>query len=148
MLTLTSRRALLLGIPVLLLVGAIVTAGAMMRSAPDNLDLALDKPTATGLYRAAVAPQATPITVGSMHSWTVTLQTANGAPVKGAKIGINGGMPQHGHGLPTSPQVTKDLGDGRYLVEGMKFNMRGWWTLGLAIDGPKGPDTVSFNLVL
>jgi len=148
MLPLTSRRALLLGIPVLLLAGGVVTAGAMMRSVPDNLDLALDKPTAAGLYKAAIAPQVKPIAVGSMHAWTVTLQTANGAPVKAAKIGINGGMPQHGHGLPTAPQVTKDLGGGRYLIEGMKFNMRGWWTLDLAIDGPKGPDTVTFNLVL
>ena len=147
MLTLTSRRALLLGIPALVLAGG-VTAGAMMRSVPNDLDLALDKQAAGGLYRVAIAPQADPITVGSMHAWTVTIRTPAGAPVKDAKIGINGGMPQHGHGLPTAPQVTKDLGGGRYLVEGMKFNMRGWWTLDLAIDGPKGADTVSFNLVL
>jgi len=148
MLTLTSRRALLLGIPALVLAGGIVTAGAMMSSVPSDLDLALEKPTAAGLYKAAIAPQTNPITVGSMHAWTVTVLTPTGAPIKVAKIGINGGMPQHGHGLPTAPQVTKSLGGGRYLVEGMKFNMRGWWTLDLAIDGPKGPDTVTFNLVL
>jgi len=148
MLTLTSRRALLLGIPALVLAGGIVTAGAMMSSVPSDLDLALEKPTAAGLYKAAIAPQTNPITVGSMHAWTVTVLTPAGAPIKVAKIGINGGMPQHGHGLPTAPQVTKSLGGGRYLVEGMKFNMRGWWTLDLAIDGPKGPDTVTFNLVL
>jgi hypothetical protein len=144
----TSRRALLLGIPALGLAGGVVTAGAMMRSSPDGLDLALDKPTAAGLYKAAIAPEANPISVGSMHAWTVTVLTPTGAPVKVAKIGVDGGMPQHGHGLPTAPQVTKDLGNGRYLIEGMKFNMRGWWTLDLAIDGPKGTDTVSFNLVL
>jgi hypothetical protein len=148
MVTLTSRRALLFGLPALVLAGGVVTAGAMMYSVPDDLDLARDKPTARGLYKAAIAPEATPITVGSMHAWTVTVRNPSGAPVTAAKIGINGGMPQHGHGLPTAPQVTKDLGDGRYLIEGMKFNMRGWWTLDLAIDGPKGPDTVTFNLVL
>lgn len=148
MLTLTSRRALLLGIPALVLAGGVVAAGAMMRSVPDNLDLALDKPTAAGLYKAAIAPQANPIAVGSMHAWTVTVRTPAGAPVKVARIAVDGGMPQHGHGLPTSPQVTKSIGEGRYLIEGMKFNMRGWWTLELAIDGPKGPDTVTFNLVL
>ena len=148
MVPLTSRRALLFGVPALVLAGGVVTAGAMMRSVPGNLDLALDKPTAGGLYKAAIAPQATPITVGTMHAWTVTIRTQAGAPVQAAKIGIDGGMPQHGHGLPTAPQVTKSLGDGRYLIEGMKFNMRGWWTLDLAIDGPKGPDTVTFNLVL
>jgi hypothetical protein len=146
--SITSRRALLLGIPALLLTVGVVTAGAMMRSVPDGLDLALVKPTAAGLYKAAVEPQANPVTVGAMHAWTVSVRTPAGAPVKVARIGIKGGMPQHGHGLPTAPQVTKDLGGGRYLVEGMKFNMRGWWTLDLAIDGPKGSDTVTFNLVL
>jgi len=144
----TSRRALLLGIPALALAGGVVAAGAMLRAVPNDLDLALDKPTAAGLYKAAIAPQASPITVGAMHAWTVTVQTPAGAPVKAARIGVDGGMPQHGHGLPTAPQVTKDLGNGRYLIEGMKFNMRGWWTLDLVIDGPKGADTVTFNLVL
>jgi hypothetical protein len=148
MLTLTSRRTLLFGISALVLAGGVVTAGAMMRAVPDNLDLALEKPTAAGLYTAAIAPQATPVTVGPMHAWTVTILNPSGAPVTDAKIAINGGMPQHGHGLPTAPRVTKDLGGGRYLVEGVKFNMRGWWTLDLAIEGPKGADTVTFNLVL
>jgi hypothetical protein len=146
--TLTSRRAILLGIPTLALAAGVVTAGAMMRSVPDDLDLALEKPSAAGLYRATITPQATPVVIGSMHAWTVTVLSPSGAPVKDVRIGINGGMPQHGHGLPTAPQVTKSLGDGRYLIEGMKFNMRGWWTLDLAIDGPKGADTVTFNLVL
>lgn len=57
-------------------------------------------------------------------------------------------MPQHGHGLPTAPAVIEALGDGRFLIEGMKFNMPGWWVLDLVIDGPDGHDTVTFNLVL
>ncbi len=146
--SITLRRALLLGIPALLLTVGVVTAGAMMRSVPDGLDLALDKPTAAGLYKAAIAPQANPITVGAMHAWTVTVRTPAGVPVTVARIAVDGGMPQHGHGLPTAPQVTRSLGEGRYLIEGMKFNMRGWWTLDLAIEGPKGADTVTFNLVL
>ena len=30
----------------------------------------------------------------------------------------------------------------------MKFNMRGWWEIDLAIEGPEGPDAITFNLVL
>ena len=87
-------------------------------------------------------------TVGKMHSWTVTLQTTVGAPLTQADIAISGGMPQHGHGLPTAPQVTKNFGDGHYLIEGVKFNMRGWWTFEVTIDGVNGRDLVTFNLVL
>ena len=57
-------------------------------------------------------------------------------------------MPQHGHGLPTTPQVTKNLGNGRYLIEGVKFNMRGWWIFELGVDGEDGADVVTFNIVL
>ena len=78
----------------------------------------------------------------------VILRDSNGQSVEGAAIRIDGGMPQHGHGLPTKPQVTQELGDGRYLVEGMKFNMPGWWKLEVRIDGAAGSDTATFNLAL
>jgi hypothetical protein len=34
------------------------------------------------------------------------------------------------------------------MVDGMKFNMDGWWTLTVSIDGAAGADTATFNLVL
>ena len=83
-----------------------------------------------------------------MHAWTSLSTTADGRPVEAASIAIDGGMPQHGHGLPTAPAVTQALGDGRFLIEGMKFNMPGWWEIDLSIDGPAGADTITFNLVL
>lgn len=56
-------------------------------------------------------------------------------------------MPDHGHGLPTAPRVTRHLGGGRYLVEGMRFNMSGWWRLKFTVTVPV-PDTATFNIVL
>jgi hypothetical protein len=70
----------------------------------------------------------------------------SGQPVKDAAITIDGGMPQHGHGLPTRPRVTKNRGDGTYEVSGVRFNMGGWWELKLTITTPAGTDTVTFNL--
>jgi hypothetical protein len=68
--------------------------------------------------------------------------------VRQARIGVDGGMPQHGHGLPTKPRVTRELGDGRYLIEGMKFSMTGWWEIKLAVQGDRGADKVTFNTVV
>ncbi len=65
-----------------------------------------------------------------------------------AAIDISGGMPQHDHGLPTSPQVADYLGQGRYRIDGVKFTMAGWWQLHLAISAAAGSDTVVFNVVL
>ena len=40
------------------------------------------------------------------------------------------------------------LGDGTYLLEGVRFNMAGWWEVTLAIESGHQQDTVTFNLVL
>jgi hypothetical protein len=148
MTTLVSRRSILLSIPVSFALAGGAAAGLFSRSMPRDLDLSLAKLSNGGLYRAVLSPAPMPVTVGKMHSWTVTLQTTVGAPLTQADIAIGGGMPQHGHGLPTAPQVTKNFGDGRYLIEGVKFNMRGWWTFEVTIDGVNGRDLVTFNLVL
>lgn len=148
MTTYLSRRTLLFAVPAVLALAGVATAGFMMTAVPDGLDLSMAKLSDAGLYHAELLPDAMPITVGQMHSWTVALQTAAGAPVTEAEIAISGGMPQHGHGLPTAPQVTKSLGKGRYVIEGVKFNMSGWWTFKLDVKGAAGSDAVTFNLVL
>ena len=61
---------------------------------------------------------------------------------------VDGGMPQHGHGLPTQPRVTRTSADGLYEIEGLRFSMGGWWEVKLAIDSPAGKDNVTFNLSL
>lgn len=142
-----SRRAILFGIPALVIVAVAAGAVWMMR-VPADLDLSREKVTAAGHYIAAISPQQEPVSIGSLHAWTVTLTDREGRPVDGAHFTIDGGMPQHGHGLPTLPAVTRDMGEGRYLVEGVKFNMPGWWELKFAIEGSSGTDDVTFNLVL
>jgi hypothetical protein len=145
---LITRRRLLWSVPVVLLAVGGIAVAKMMQPPPADLDLSLAKPTDQGLYRASVEPGLSPITVGTMHGWVVQITTPDGNPVDHARIAVDGGMPQHGHGLPTEPEVSADLGEGRYQVEGMKFNMPGWWVVNLSVDGPDGADTVTFNLVL
>lgn len=101
----------------------------------------------TGLYTATVEP-AEPISVRKLHGWTLRVVDADGAAVTGARIAVEGGMPQHGHGLPTRPRVTGERGDGAYQVDGMRFNMGGWWVVTFDIYGPAGDDRVTFNLDL
>ena len=76
----------------------------------------------------------------------IVVEGQHGQPVTGAAIAVDGGMPQHGHGLPTRPRVTKNLGNGWYEISGVRFNMGGWWELKLTVTGPAGTDTVTFNL--
>jgi hypothetical protein len=68
-----------------------------------------------------------PIPINQYHNWIIGLSDTDGKPVYPAAFAIAGGMPEHGHGLPTQPQVTRHLGDGEYLLEGIKFTMDGEW---------------------
>ena len=128
------------------LAALIATTGCM--SPPKELDLALTRPSADNKYVVTLQPPAQPAAINQLHAWQVRLATSAGAPVTQARIQVDGGMPQHGHGLPTKPQVTRELPDGSYLIEGMKFSMTGWWEIKLAIDGPAGADRVTFNTVV
>lgn len=119
----------------------------MLTPPPADLDLSREKGSAAGIYRVAIEPELQPLEQGRLHSWIVTV-TANGAPVADATLSVDGGMPQHGHGLPTQPEATGHNGEGRYRIDGVRFNMGGWWVLRLGIDAAAGQDTVEFNIML
>lgn len=115
---------------------------------PGDLDLSLRHASAQGRYLVQLEPPAATPALNQIHAWQVRLSAPDGRPVRDARIAVDGGMPQHGHGLPTKPQVTRELPGGAYLIEGMKFSMTGWWEIKLAIDGPAGADRVTFNTVV
>lgn len=116
--------------------------------APRTLDYSHTRTSESGVYRATIATPGDSISTGKLQSWTLHLETADGAPVDVASVSVDGGMPQHGHGLPTKPQVTRALGNGNHLVEGMKFNMGGWWVVKFRVSSAAGTDSLVFNLKL
>jgi len=116
-------------------------------SAPSELDYATERMTDNGDFKVSYTSENS-IAINQMHTWTLHVETADGQPVENATITVDGGMPQHGHGLPTAPQVTEYLGDGDYLVEGMKFQMGGWWEVKFNITAGDLTDTITFNLTL
>lgn len=129
--------------------GVGLLAGCMIfGKAPKDLDYSRTRMSASGQFRATIAPQGDSIPKGRLHQWTLRLETAAGAPIDSADILVGGGMPQHGHGLPTKPRVTRALGNGYHLVEGMKFNMGGWWIVTFRVKAAAGEDSVVFNVQL
>ncbi len=89
-----------------------------------------------------------PLAIDKLHAWTLHLETADGKPVENATITVHGDMPGHGHGLPTKPIVSTHRGNGDYLVEGMKFQMTGWWFVEFDVIADGKQDTVRFDFVL
>jgi hypothetical protein len=130
-------------------VGATAAVSLSARAMPAAMDRSLDRLSDHGVFRVKVASTAQPIPMSQIHQWTTHLSGADGRPVSGAQIAVDGGMPDHGHGLPTAPRAAPAAGAGDYLISGMKFSMTGWWVLKLAISAPDDrKDTITFNLVL
>jgi hypothetical protein len=88
------------------------------------------------------------IAIGGFQTWIVELRDASGVPVTGADVAIAGGMPAHGHGLPTQPRVTDELGGGRYRIEGVKLNMVGAWVIEVFVQTPSASDRLRFDLAV
>lgn len=133
----------------LMFCAAVTLAGCVTDTAPPpGLDLSSTRASSHHTYTVHIAPVATPVAVNQIHAWQIDVTSESGEPIKNAHISVGGGMPQHGHGFPTQPRVTKELSDGRYLLEGMKFSMVGWWEIKLDIKSTLGQDQVTFNTVL
>jgi hypothetical protein len=123
-------------------------AHKMQKHTPSDLDTATTQMSANKMYTVTYESQLDPIVVNKLHTVKLKITTAEGAPVTGADIDIDGDMPAHGHGLPTEPEVTQELGEGYYLVEGMKFSMPGHWVISIEIEKGKEEDKATFNLNL
>ena len=100
-------------------------------------------------FKVSYTSKVEPIEINRLHAWLIHIEDKkNGENIEDAEIHVNGGMPEHNHGLPTQPQITKNLGDGYYLLEGMKFHMMGYWTITLTITDGEKSDDVTFELNL
>jgi hypothetical protein len=125
-----QRRLELMGLPV-----------------PQKLDLSRSQKGAYFQleYEAEAADGSIPLR--RMHAWKIRLRDSDGNPVRGAKLRLDGGMPQHAHGFSTLPSV-KELSPGSYRVSGLKFHMPGWWVLVFSVEAGKRSEEFRFNLML
>jgi hypothetical protein len=114
---------------------------------PADLDYSLSHASDNGLYAVTVTPGVDPVPVGRLHTWVVGVTAPDGTPVD-ADIAFDGGMPQHGHGLPTVPKAMGRDKEGRTVIGGVRFNMPGWWEVKVHVHGAAGEDTATFNLAL
>lgn len=100
-----------------------------------------------GLYQVEVL-QRPPPTAGEFQTWVIRVSTADGRPLSSAAIGISATMPEHGHGLPSRPQVAPGDQPGEYRLSGLQFGMPGWWALNLYISDGRRDDSVTLNVVV
>jgi len=112
----------------------------------EKLDFSTSRSSEWGMYKVSYTSVPVQIPLNTIHSWLINIATVDGNPVRGAKVQIRGGMPAHGHDLPTRPVMTGETAPGQYRVEGMKFNMPGHWTVTFDLTIGNLTDSATFNL--
>ena len=140
------RAVILVTLAALTSIVAAGCAASKAGSKPSDLDYSKTRTSQNGVFRGTFVSITDPVPLNRIHSWRVHVEDPGGRPITEAGITVDGGMPEHGHGLPTKPLVTQNLGNGDYLVEGMKFQMHGWWVVNFTIAAGGKNDTVTFNL--
>jgi len=114
---------------------------------PANDTLADEWVSERGIYTVSFESSIEPIAINQIHDWTLSIST-DGDSVTGAALIISGGMPEHDHGMPTRPRMTAELGEGKYVIEGMRFHMNGLWEVTIEISANGRRDTVVITLSL
>ena len=126
----------------------LLTPAVLAEEALPVPDPATATSTDLGRYRIAFASALQPLAINRMHAWVFNVADADGNPVEDAELAVTGGMPAHDHGLPTAPRMTRSLGGGNYLVEGMRFHMGGAWEVVVTVTAGEGADSMTLRLEL
>jgi len=122
-------------------------AAILLLALPVSDTLADEWVSERGVYTISFESSVEPIVINRMHEWILSI-SMNGDAVTGAALTFNGGMPEHDHGMPTRPRMTAELGEGKYLVEGVRFHMNGHWEVTIEIDANGRRDSVVITLDL
>ena len=90
--------------------------------------------SANGHFHLRVLPEDGKVPLNSHHSWIIEVESDVGDPVELRGLAVSG--------------VTEYLGGGRYMVDGLMFNMHGEWQLNLSLSDGVAQDhaTLVFNL--
>ncbi|MGL4186747.1 MAG: FixH family protein [Thiotrichaceae bacterium] len=82
--------------------------------------------------------------VGDFQNCTLKLNSTQTLP-SDLTIAMDGGMPAHGHGLPTAPKVVATDKVGEYRIEGLKYSMTGEWLLGFMLQSKSMNDKIVYK---
>jgi hypothetical protein len=99
-------------------------------------------------FKIEIYSELSPLSINTIHSWHMRVLDRDGEIIELEELNVFGGMPEHDHGLPTQPQVTKRLDNGDYLLEGVRFHMQGLWELQIEFQYAGVDDTaiIDFDL--
>ncbi|MEZ5537086.1 MAG: hypothetical protein R3F02_15865 [Thiolinea sp.] len=129
----------------ILITSLILLSGCVAESAPAPWQIS--QTGTNNIYQAHLDCETQPET-GPFQNCTVSFTDLQGVNITPETILIDGGMPLHGHGLPTSPVLTTLEQTGTYRIDGLKYNMPGAWLLGFKVSTSQNDDKIIFDFVI
>ena len=99
-------------------------------------------------FTIEIYSELSPLSINTMHSWHIRVLDRDDQILELEELNVFGGMPEHDHGLPTQPQVTRRLDNGDYLLEGVRFHMQGHWELQVEVQYAGADDTAIIDFEL
>lgn len=89
------------------------------------------------------------LSINEFQTCSLQVESLN-RPVENLSILIDGGMPTHNHGLPTSPEIIWSAENKNYQIRGLKFSMPGDWVLNFYVNkyNDKPRDKAQFRFTL
>lgn len=92
----------------------------------------------SGRFRATLTASIRAVPINAEHSWTLKLESLGPYPAAILELGLDGGMPGHNHGLPTTPEILPGDRPGQFQIAGLRFHMSGAWELKLVLRDASG----------
>lgn len=100
-------------------------------------------------FELHLSPEEIQTPLNKIVSWPVRIiDLSETFSLEEATITVDGGMPHHGHGLPTSPILTPLAKAGEYRIEGLKFSMPGYWEIALSVTQNGASDKIILGFTI
>ena len=115
-------------------------------TSPATFSRIADVPSHNARYVASLVPSSTPPRLGQPLEWTLVVRTADGVSQEHASLAVESWMPDDSASGSRS-YATRELGAGRYRVDGLRFDRPGWWNVRLRVSAAGATDSLAFNLV-
>jgi hypothetical protein len=109
-------------------------------------DITRTDTTDGGTWSVTYTPDSDPIPMTDNFKLYVSISDIETSEfVSGAEVNASASMPEHNHGMNTTPVVT-ELENGQYEVAGMQFHMSGHWRIDLEINAMDKTEEIEFHV--
>jgi hypothetical protein len=134
-----TRRFRFLRVAAVLVAASLAIAAVATR--PGDLNGAFDRPGEKEVFRFEMVRGQAP--APKRHMWGIHVSGVAGAPLFGATIMVDGGLPAGGQAR--AQRAGAGAAPGVYVLKAMKFSMPDWWALTLDI---RAPDILTDKVVI